>query len=114
MEEKSFPMVRVFNVFNIDQINGLSDELSEDHEKKLPCVEDFIKLTGVKLVPGSPAFVPGMNWCTGQDTKPVWIETCLIDLVMRVTLWRNWLLNWVRLFFVLSLVLRMKFVMRVI
>jgi len=33
MEEKSFPMVRVFNVFNIDQIDGLSDELPEDHEK---------------------------------------------------------------------------------
>ena len=62
MEEKTIPMMRVFNVFNLDQIDGFTDESAENATEELPTIDDFINMTGVKLVPGSPAFVLSMNW----------------------------------------------------
>jgi len=62
LEEKTIPMLRIFNVFNLDQIDGFADNPAADSTKKLPGIDDFINMTGVKLVPGSPAFVPSMNW----------------------------------------------------
>lgn len=62
LEEKTIPMLRIFNVFNLDQIEGFADKPAVDTMKKLPGIDDFINMTGVKLVPGSPAFVPSMNW----------------------------------------------------
>jgi len=62
VEEKTIPMMRVFNVFNLDQIDGFSDKSDARAIEQLPTIDDFINHTGVKLVPGSPAFVPSMNW----------------------------------------------------
>jgi len=62
LEEKTIPMMRVFNVFNLDQIDGFADESAVDSINKLPNIDEFISTTGVKLVPGSPAFVTSMNW----------------------------------------------------
>ena len=62
MKEITIPMMRVFNVFNLDQLDGFADEPTINATEKLPNIDDFINMTGVKLVPGSPAFVPSMNW----------------------------------------------------
>ncbi len=62
LEEKSIPMMRVFNVFNLDQIDGFTDKTAAETIENLPTIDDFINMTGVRIVPGSPAFVPSMNW----------------------------------------------------
>ncbi len=60
LEEKNIPMMRVFNVFNTDQIEGYEASENECIEV-LPSIDDFIKATGVKTIHGSPAYSPSVD-----------------------------------------------------
>jgi len=68
MEEKSFPMIKVFNVFNIDQVDGLSDELPLLFLVWIGCT--CLLLVNLYLLQVTmPRY--SMSWFIGQDIKPV-------------------------------------------
>jgi len=60
-EKITIPMAKIYRVFNEDQVKGLTNEIVNSIDL-IDSVDLFIKGTGVKIVPGSPAFVPSMNW----------------------------------------------------
>jgi len=62
IEYISIPMLKRFNVFNVDQIDGIEDGKTNENIEALPEIELFIQSLDVKMVIGSPAFIPKMDW----------------------------------------------------